>query len=100
MASTGNRLAMLSTASHPDPRLYRLSVAEALARHLPFVVAFATPRFCTSRTCGPVVDVVDAVARTLNELSASHHWHSIKAGNGQQEPTLSDDRDSCPTKSD
>jgi hypothetical protein len=27
------------------------------------VVTFATPKYCTSRTCGPVVDVVDAVRR-------------------------------------
>jgi hypothetical protein len=63
LASVGGNLAALSTATHPDPRLYRLSIAQALARHVPFVVTFATPKFCTSRTCGPVVDVVDAVAR-------------------------------------
>ena len=65
LASTGGRLAALTTATHPDPRLYRLSVAGALAAHVPFVVTFATPRFCQSRTCGPVVDVVDAVAKKL-----------------------------------
>ena len=27
------------------------------------MLVFATPRFCTSRTCGPVVDVVQAVRR-------------------------------------
>jgi hypothetical protein len=27
------------------------------------VVAFATPKFCTSRTCGPVVDVVSHVRK-------------------------------------
>jgi hypothetical protein len=27
------------------------------------VVTFATPQFCASRTCGPVVDVVDRVRR-------------------------------------
>ena len=27
------------------------------------MVVFATPKFCTSRTCGPVVDVVRAVGR-------------------------------------
>jgi hypothetical protein len=27
------------------------------------VLVFATPRFCESRTCGPVVDVVDAARR-------------------------------------
>lgn len=65
LASTGGKLAAVTTATHPDPRLYRLSVAQAMASHVPFVVTFATPRFCTSRTCGPVVDVVDAVSRKL-----------------------------------
>jgi hypothetical protein len=65
LASVGGRLAAVTTATHPDPRLYRLSVADALAAHTPFVVTFATPKFCTSRTCGPVVDVVDAVAKKL-----------------------------------
>jgi hypothetical protein len=65
LASTHGRLTLLSTATHPDPRLYRLSVAQALRRHVPFVLAFATPKFCQSRTCGPVVDVVDAVAKKL-----------------------------------
>lgn len=65
MASTHGKLALLSTATHPDPRLYRLSVAQALERHVPFVLTFATPKFCQSRTCGPVVDVVDAVAKKL-----------------------------------
>jgi len=65
LASTGGKLSALSTAAHPDPRLYRISIAQALAAHLPFVVTFATPRFCTSRICGPTVDVLDAVARKL-----------------------------------
>jgi hypothetical protein len=65
LASTHGKLALLSTATHPDPRLYRLSVVQALTRHAPFVLTFATPKFCQSRTCGPVVDVVDAVARKL-----------------------------------
>jgi len=54
-------LEQLTTATVPDPELYRASVAQALAAEEPFVVAFATPRYCTSRTCGPVVDVVSAV---------------------------------------
>ncbi len=51
----------LTTADEPDLDLYRSSIAEALAAKEPFVVAFATPKYCTSRTCGPVVDVVSAV---------------------------------------
>ena len=47
----------------PDPELHRSSVAAALADHAPFVVVFATPKYCSSRTCGPVVDVVSTVRR-------------------------------------
>ena len=53
----------LTTSTNPDPQLYRMSVADALAAKKPFVVVFATPKYCTSRTCGPVVDVVSAVRR-------------------------------------
>ena len=53
----------LSTARVPDPELYRSSVADALADRAPFVLVFATPKYCTSRTCGPVVDVVSTVRR-------------------------------------
>jgi len=63
LESTGGDLSALTTARHPDRALYRVSVAEALAAHEPFVVAFATPQYCQSRTCGPVVDVVSAVGR-------------------------------------
>lgn len=55
--------AKITTSSPPDLPLLHTSVAEALAAHRPFVVTFATPRFCTSRTCGPVVDVMEAVRR-------------------------------------
>jgi len=53
----------LSTSTKPDPALYRISVANAIKAKKPFVVVFATPKYCTSRTCGPVVDVVSAVRR-------------------------------------
>jgi hypothetical protein len=63
IASTHGDFARLTTRVPPDRALLRYSVAESLAAHVPFVVVFATPKFCTSRTCGPVVDVVDAVRR-------------------------------------
>ena len=53
----------LTTRHPPDTELLRHSVAESVAARVPFVVVFATPQFCTSRTCGPVVDVVDRVRR-------------------------------------
>jgi hypothetical protein len=53
----------ITTSRPPDLPLLHTSIAQALAAHRPFVVTFATPRFCTSRTCGPVVDVMEAVRR-------------------------------------
>ena len=60
LASTHGNLAALTTRVPPDRELVRYSIADSLAAHRPFVLVFATPKFCTSRTCGPVVDVVDA----------------------------------------
>jgi hypothetical protein len=65
IASTGGDFARLTTRVPPDRGLLRYSIAGSLAARRPFVVTFATPKFCTSRMCGPVVDVVDAVRRSL-----------------------------------
>jgi hypothetical protein len=65
LESTGGDLTVLTTSRHPDRALYRTSIAEAMAAHAPFVVSFATPQFCQTRTCGPVVDVVSAVRKRL-----------------------------------
>jgi hypothetical protein len=63
LATTHGRTAPLTTRTPPDRPLLRYSVAASIAAHKPFVVTFATPRYCSSRTCGPVVDVVDYVRR-------------------------------------
>ncbi len=53
----------VTTAEPPDRELLRTTVAAALAAKRPFVVTFSTPLFCQTRTCGPVVQVVQAVAK-------------------------------------
>jgi len=63
LASTGGNMSELTTSRHPDRALYRTSVAEAMAAKRPFVVSFATPQYCQTRTCGPSVDVVSAVRK-------------------------------------
>ncbi len=49
----------LSSALPIDPELYGLSIAEAIETGRPLVVAFATPAFCQSRTCGPQLHVIE-----------------------------------------
>jgi hypothetical protein len=60
---TERNVAALTTRDPPDLELLRHSVADSIADRKPFVLTFATPKFCTSRTCGPVVDVLDAVRK-------------------------------------
>jgi hypothetical protein len=60
LASEPN-IARLTSDPHPEPGLYRLTVAEALTSGKPTVVTFATPGFCQTRLCAPVVDSVKAV---------------------------------------
>jgi hypothetical protein len=68
-ASAGGVLASITTDPSPDPRFYQLSEDQALAQHKPFVLVFATPAFCTSRVCGPTLDVVKAVAKTEPDMT-------------------------------
>jgi hypothetical protein len=66
LATTGGDTSTLTTRTPPDEDLLRYSIAGSLKAKAPFVVTFATPKFCASRTCGPVVDVVEEVARRLD----------------------------------
>jgi hypothetical protein len=63
LASAGGDAARLTTRRPPDLALLRDSVGASLRAQRPFVVTFASPAFCDTRTCGPVVDIVDAVRK-------------------------------------
>jgi len=52
----------LSTDPQPNESFYQLTVAQALDAHKPFVVTFATPLFCQTQFCGPILNNVKAVA--------------------------------------
>jgi hypothetical protein len=67
ISSTGGDLSQLTTRTPPDESLLQYSVADSLAAKVPFVVTFATPKFCASRTCGPVVDVEEEVQRHFKD---------------------------------
>lgn len=67
LASTVGDVSKLTTRTPPDESLLRHSVAESLRANVPFVVTFSTPKYCTSRTCGPAVDVVEEVARRFED---------------------------------
>jgi hypothetical protein len=56
LADVGGDVTHISTDATPDPAFYGTSVDQALAAHKPFVLIFATPKFCTSAQCGPTLD--------------------------------------------
>ncbi len=55
-ASEAGDLSQITTDPDPDPALYELSIHEALAEDKPVVVLFATPAYCVTATCGPLVE--------------------------------------------
>lgn len=58
LADVGGDASHISTDTNPDPAFYRTSVDQAVAKHEPFVVIFATPKFCKSAQCGPTLDSI------------------------------------------
>lgn len=56
LSDVGGDLAKISTDQDPEPAFYETSVDQALAAHEPFVLAFATPKFCQTAQCGPTLD--------------------------------------------
>ena len=49
-------LSHITTDPNPDASLYELSLHEALSENKPLVVLFATPAYCVTATCGPLVE--------------------------------------------
>jgi len=58
IASDVRDLRQIDTSDPPDPRLHQVRIADAIAQGRAQVIVFATPKLCTSRICGPVVDIV------------------------------------------
>ncbi len=48
----------IDSSSPPRPAMHDLTIADAIAAGKPTVIAFATPAYCRSRTCAPVMDTV------------------------------------------
>jgi hypothetical protein len=48
-------------SGQPPDDMHAVSIADAIAQHRPTLVVFATPAFCQSATCGPLVNAVQAM---------------------------------------
>jgi hypothetical protein len=86
LSSTGGDVTALTTRTPPDESLLRYSIAESLDAKTPFVVTFATPKFCSSRVCGPVVDVVEDVSRRFEDENVRFIHVEVYEGNDPANP--------------
>jgi hypothetical protein len=89
----GGDLAKLSTDDEPVEAFYETSVADALADGQPFLLAFATPKFCASAQCGPTLDRLKPVAAehpgvTFINVEPYH----LEVVDGQLQPVLDANR--------
>ncbi|MBK5230687.1 MAG: hypothetical protein JJE27_05880, partial [Thermoleophilia bacterium] len=57
----------------PPSGMHAISLDAALKKHKPIVLIFATPALCSSRVCGPVVDVAEQVKAKVGDAAIFIH---------------------------
>lgn len=70
-ADVGGDLAQITTRVPPDSQ-NKVDYADVLGKE-PIVLLFATPKFCQSRVCGPVVDATEQAKREFGDRAAFIH---------------------------
>ncbi len=76
VADVGGDLSKIDTRVPPD-QMHKDDLAEVLGKE-PVVLLFATPQFCQSRVCGPVVDEAEQVHQTDGKGVAFIHMEIYK----------------------
>ena len=72
----GGDLSKITTRIPPDTQ-NKVDYADALGKE-PIVLLFATPQFCQSRVCGPVVDVAEQLKQLYGDKAAFIHMEIYK----------------------
>lgn len=80
----GGDLSKITTRIPPDTQ-NKVDYADVLGEE-PIVLLFATPQFCQSRVCGPVVDVAEEVKQLYGDKVAFIHME-IYEDNDPSKPT-------------
>ncbi len=91
-ADVGGDLSLISTDPEPVERFYELSILDAIEAEAPAIIAFVTPAFCQSATCGPTLDKVKAVAAGHPEVNVVHvEPYLMHVKDGYLQPLLSEE---------
>ena len=72
-ASDAPNLGEITSDPDPDPELYAATIADALRAGRPLIVAFSTPAFCQTLTCGPQLDVVKELKSRYRDSASFIH---------------------------
>jgi hypothetical protein len=92
LADVGGDVTRISTDDDPVPAFYETSIADAVAGRKPFVVVFATPKFCASAQCGPTLDRIKPIAAAHPDMTfinvEPYQLHDV---DGQLQPVTQGD---------
>lgn len=69
--SVDHEISDISTDPDPDPSFYVMTVADAVESG-PSVIVFGTPAWCTSQSCGPLLDQVKTLSADYPDLNFVH----------------------------
>jgi hypothetical protein len=86
-------LARISSDPEPEPRFYERSILDAIEADQPAVIAFVTPSFCRTATCGPTIEKVKEVAAAHPDDVTFVHVepYLMWVKDGSLQPLLSED---------
>lgn len=92
LADVDGDVSLISTDERPVEAFYETSVADAVAAGTPFVLVFATPKFCATAQCGPTLERIKPIAAAHPEVTFINvEPYELEAVDGQLQPVLSGD---------
>jgi hypothetical protein len=77
VVSAHGNVKSIDTRVPPDD-MHSVDLVDALKRHRPVVLLFATPALCQSRVCGPVTDVAEQVKSEYGDRADFIHMEIYK----------------------
>lgn len=83
-SDAGGDLSEITTRIPPDTQ-NRVDYADVLGDE-PIILLFATPQFCQSRVCGPVVDVAEQVKEQYGDEAAFIHMEIYNDNDPSKDP--------------
>jgi hypothetical protein len=89
----GGDLTHISSDPTPDPAFYKTSEDQALASHQPFVLIFATPKFCQTAQCGPTLDRIKPFVAKYPTVEFIHvEPYQLQFQNGALQPVMTNNQ--------